>query len=121
MIFPTCINYIYLYRICSNSGLVCYRSPLLPSEYRSNSMSGVRNNKTSLMSNLGMGAVGAASAPPTHSPSHKTLPSNSSNEGRISSSEGRDRKTPSESDSEKEDLEITIPLDGNETTWTLGN
>ena len=22
---------------------------------------------------------------------------------------------------EKEDLEITIPLDGNETTWTLGN
>jgi len=96
-------------------------SPLLPSEYRSNSMSGVRNNKTSLMSNLGMGAVGAASAPPTHSPSHKTLPSNSSNEGRISSSEGRDRKTPSESDSEKEDLEITIPLDGNETTWTLGN
>merc|ERR1719350_1087919 len=87
-------------------------SPLLPSEYRSNSVSGVRPNKTSLilpgplgtignMGNMGnmvnmgnmstignMGNMGNIDTNPAASNSHKKLPSNSSNEGRNSSSEG---------------------------------
>lgn len=95
------------------------RSPLLPSEYRSNSVSGLRPNKS----------MPSQPNPPA---AHKNLPSNSSQEGRNSSSEGRERKTNSDSESEREDLEITIPdpalrladdltINGNENGWKLGN
>ena len=98
-----------------------FRSPLLPSEYRtrSHSVSGLRSNKSMINQ-------------PNPGPAHKNLPSNSSQEGRNSSSEGRDRKTTSDSESEREDLEITIPepshnltdnltINGNESGWKLGN
>ena len=96
-----------------------FRSPLLPSEYRSNSVSGLRPNKS----------MPSQPNPPA---AHKNLPSNSSQEGRNSSSEGRERKTNSDSESEREDLEITIPdpalrladdltINGNENGWKLGN
>ena len=92
-------------------------------------MSGVRPSKTSLalpaqLGNIAMGTIGTmgnmVNNPATEN-SRKKIPSNSSNEGRNSSSEGRDRKTPSDSDSEREDLEITIPDEGNGTSWKLGN
>ena len=97
-----------------------FRSPLLSSEYpRSNSVSGLRSNK-SMISQPNPGAA------------DKNLPSNSSQEGRNSSSEGRDRKTNTDSESERDDLEITIPdpphnlsdnltINGNESGWKLGN
>ena len=82
-------------------------------------MSGLRVNKSMINQ-------------PNPAPAHKNLPSNSSQEGRNSSSEGRDRKTTSDSESEREDLEITIPepshnltdnltINGNESGWKLGN
>jgi len=96
-------------------------SPLLPSEYhpRSNSVSGMRSTKSMINQ-------------PNPGPALKNVPSNSSQEGRNSSSEGRDRKTNSDSESEREDLEITIPepahtladnltINGNESGWKLGN
>ena len=82
-------------------------------------MSGLRANKSMINQ-------------PNPPPAHKKIPSNSSHEGRNSSSEGRDRKTNSDSESEREDLEITIPdpahtladdltINGNESGWKLGN
>ena len=80
----------------------------------------------------GMRSTKSMINPPNPGPALKNVPSNSSQEGRNSSSEGRDRKTNSDSESEREDLEITIPdpahtladdltINGNESGWKLGN